>query len=97
MTPGVKCPAQQCRRQDVPKIDRNFTLQIFPVENISGRKAVESGNTCLRKTVSGSISTFFMDAVFKPGLSLLFSSHADSLDCLQEWTSTGTGLMPGNW
>jgi len=27
--------------------------QIIPVENIQGRKAVESGDTCLRKTAAG--------------------------------------------
>lgn len=28
-------------------------LQIIPIENIEGRKAVEEGETCLRKTFSG--------------------------------------------
>ena len=28
-------------------------LQILPIENIEGRKAVEKGNSCLRKTFSG--------------------------------------------
>ncbi len=28
-------------------------LQIVPVENIQGRKAVEQGNLCLRKTSGG--------------------------------------------
>ena len=29
------------------------TVQIVPVENIAGRKAVEGGDTCLRRTFSG--------------------------------------------
>ena len=28
-------------------------MQILPIENIEGRKAVEKGNSCLRKTFSG--------------------------------------------
>lgn len=28
-------------------------VQIVPIENIEGRKAVEDGDTCLRRTFSG--------------------------------------------
>ena len=28
-------------------------VQIFPIVNLAGRKAVEGGNHCLRKTISG--------------------------------------------
>ena len=28
-------------------------VQIVPIENIEGRKAVEEGDTCLRRTFSG--------------------------------------------
>ena len=33
--------------------DRAFLPQIVPIENIQGRKAVEGGDLCLRKTTNG--------------------------------------------
>lgn len=37
-----------------------FCLQIFPIQNIAGRKAVENDKKCLRKTLTGEgLSSFY--------------------------------------
>ena len=50
---GLRCYVARLLWLAVHTLILPVTVQIVPVENIAGRKAVEGGDTCLRRTFSG--------------------------------------------
>jgi hypothetical protein len=93
----------------VPQTEKDVALQIVPVENIVGRKAVEGGKTCLRKTAAGEVplpylSNSSMRTIL--GIFVGFLMHVVCMHSLptfllrdgvpQAWTSIAIGSMLGS-